>query len=222
MQDIYVWTRDKDSIYIPLDFLNASQVNYPHNCRSLSLSDVSELEGKDIQELFIEVSNLSKYSLQVDLRGDSLDCRRGIKDHSLYSFGDTIRLQEENVSMAYMVEISQRVFVEEDPSNTCQNYPTQDFASYGQCDDAFMRKLIPDVITPIWMAGNFSEVSTLVLDENGTIGKKSHSKAKLNMADHRYNFGGAGGWKPSIGLPASLPDDAHADKVAEQIPKRKH
>lgn len=173
LQDIYVWTQDKESISIPLEHLNASQVNYPHNCRSLSLSNISELEGKVVQELFINVADLGQYSLQVELKGDSLNCRRDIKDHSFYSFGETIKLQEENVSMAYMVEISQRVFVEEDPANTCQNYPTSDFTSYAQCDDAFMRELIPDIITPIWLAGNLSEVSTQVVDENGTIGKKS-------------------------------------------------
>ena len=133
--------------------------------------NISELGGKVIQELFIEVSDLGEYSLQIQLMGESLNCRRDIKDHSLYSFGDTIKLQEENVSMAYMVEISQRVFVEEDPTNTCQNYPTSDFTSYAQCDDAFMRELIPAAINPIWLTENFSEVSTHVFDENGTIGK---------------------------------------------------
>ena len=193
-QEIYVWTKDQESINIPLEHLNASQVNYPHNCRSLSLSNMSELEGKVIQELFIVVAELGHHSLQVQLRGDSLDCRRDIKDHSLYSFGDTIKLEEENVSMAYMVEISQRVFVEEDPANTCQNYPTADFTSYAQCDDAFMRKQIPDIITPIWMAENFSEVSTQVVDENGTLGKNSclfqrQNSIQFILLMQRYNFG---------------------------------
>ena len=181
LEGIYVWTKDQDAIYIPPEYLNASQVNYPHNCHSLSLSNISELEGKVIQELFIVVKDLRQYSLQVQLRGDSLDCRRDIKDHSLFSFGDTIKLQEENVSMAYMVEISQRVFVEEDPANTCKNYPTADFTNYAQCDDAFMRKQIPDIITPVWMAENFSEVSTQVVDENGTIGKNSFVSFQRNI-----------------------------------------
>ena len=34
LQDIYAGMKDKDSIYIPLSFLNESQINYPHKCRS--------------------------------------------------------------------------------------------------------------------------------------------------------------------------------------------
>ena len=125
--NIYVWTTDKSDIRIPLQRLKALQMNYPHNCRSLDLSNITELKGRPFQELFIEVNNLGNNSLQVQMTGKNLDCRRQIKDHSLYSIGDSIRLEETGVSMGYMVDISQRVFVEEDPDNTCQNYPTSIF-----------------------------------------------------------------------------------------------
>ena len=185
LDNIYVWTKDKESINIPLEHLQSSQVNYPHNCLSLSLANISELDGKVIQELFIEVDNLDEHSIQVQLRGENLDCKRDIKDQSLHSSGDTIKLDVQNVSVAYMVEISQRIFVEEDRSHICQNYPTSDFASYSQCDDAFMRDLIPDTITPIWLADNISEVSTQVYDENGTFGKSSYiSCYKYNVLLH--------------------------------------
>ena len=104
-------------------------------------------------------------------RGDTLEGRRDVKDQSLFSFGDAIEIQEENVSKAYMVEISQQVFVEEDPNHTCLNYPTKEFASYGQCDDAAMRQMLPN-ITPIWLADDFAEVSTTVFDENGILGEQ--------------------------------------------------
>ena len=31
------------------------------------------------------------------------------------------------------------VFVEEDPSQTCRNYPTSEFESYSECDDKYMK-----------------------------------------------------------------------------------
>ena len=69
LKKIYVWTRDKVDIDIPLKYLKSSQVNYPHNCLSMRLSNMSELEGKSIHQLFILVANLSTYSIQVQLRG---------------------------------------------------------------------------------------------------------------------------------------------------------
>ena len=47
---VWVWTKDKLSINVPLDHLKASRVSYPFTCRSLVLSSVPELEGKQIQQ----------------------------------------------------------------------------------------------------------------------------------------------------------------------------
>ena len=49
-------------------------------------------------------------------------------------------LREENVSKAFMVEIAQREFVEEDPLNDCRDYPNADYISYDECDNKFMRE----------------------------------------------------------------------------------
>ena len=82
-----------------------------------------------------------------------------------------------------MVEISQQVFVEEDPNHSCLNYPTKEYASYGQCDDAAMRQMLPN-ITPIWLADDFAEVSTRVVDENGTLGNEIKHGVKLSINFH--------------------------------------
>ena len=65
----------------------------------------------------------SAVSVEIQLGGVTLDCRRNIREHSLQSNGNAIRLDMENVSRAYMVDISLRVFVEEDPANRCRDYP---------------------------------------------------------------------------------------------------
>ena len=64
-----------------------------------------------------------------------------------------------------MVDITQREFVEEDPANTCRNYPNLEYTSYEECDSQFVKNLLPG-LTPVWMTENFTEVSTKVLDEN--------------------------------------------------------
>ena len=186
IKEIYVWTMEKIAINIPLSYLKSSHVNYPHNCLSLELSNLSDLEGETIHQLFIVAGNitmLGNYSIQVQLRGDTLEGRRNVKDQSLFYSGDTIQIHEEKVSMSYMVEISQQVFVEEDPNHTCLNYPTKEYASYGECDDAAMRKMLPN-ITPIWLADDFAEVSTRVFDENGTLGNERKHGVKLSINFH--------------------------------------
>ena len=68
-----------------------------------------------------------------------------------------------------MVDITQRVFVEEDPSNNCRDYPNQEYESYQECDDQFMRNIIPAELTPIWITDNVERVSTHVVYENDTV-----------------------------------------------------
>ena len=65
----------------------------------------------------------------------------------------------------YIVKIKENVFVEEDPSQTCRNYPTSEFASYKECDDQYVRrevdKLAPGLnLTPVWMTDDLDMVTT--------------------------------------------------------------
>ena len=72
--------------------------------------------------------------------------------------------------MSYMVGIAQREYVEENPSHECRIYPNNEYDSYEECDDQFVRNKLPG-LTPIWMTEDFSEVSTQVYDENETYGE---------------------------------------------------
>ena len=69
---------------------------------------------------------------------------------------------------SYMVDIAQRVFVEEDPNSNCRNYPNQEYQSYQECDDKFVRNFLPGGLTPIWITDDFTEVSMQVFYEKGT------------------------------------------------------
>ena len=164
---VYVWTRDSEVIDIPLEQLKASRVSYPNTCRSLALSNM--LEGKPIQQLLLYIGNLGNLSIEIQLNGNTLDIERNIKEHIFQSTGDAIMLNKDNVSRAYMVDISQRVFVEEDPTNTCRDYPNQEYLSYQECDDHFVKNLLPG-LTPVWLTGDFAEVSKQVL--HGTYGEQ--------------------------------------------------
>ena len=65
----------------------------------------------------------------------------------------------------FVVKIKKTVFVEEDPSQTCKNYPTSEFESYTECDDKYMKKKIEEIapgknLTPVWMTENLDTVTS--------------------------------------------------------------
>ena len=168
----YVLALTSDGWYvkIPLKHLNASRVTYPDNCLSLSLPKIPELKDHHIWRLYLDFGQLGNQTIKISFNGETLDTVRYIGEHNFESLGDSIHSSKEGVYKAYRVEISQRVFVEEDPTNNCQVYPNKQYQSYQDCDDHFVRKLLPG-LTPIWMTEDFAEVSTQVFDENGTYGE---------------------------------------------------
>ena len=56
----------------------------------------------------------------------------------------------------YAVEISKNVYLEEDKSKNCQNYPNPDFGSYKECDEQYMRDICNSFnLAPIWLYDDF-------------------------------------------------------------------
>ena len=167
IKEVYVWDKDAVGIVIPLKYLKVSKVNYPNNCRSLDLSEVPPLNETSYNQLFITIHELGNHTVTVHFNGRSLDTVRNIREHNLRSTGDDIVLGEENVIKAYMVEVTQRQFVEEDPLNDCRDYPNAEYASYDECDNKFMREALPG-LTPVWITENRAEVTIQKDDEDGT------------------------------------------------------
>ena len=169
VESVYVWVENEWEVNIPLKYLDASKVNYPHNCRSLDVSKVPQLKGKSIQNLNLYVGDLGNNTIKVQFKGRTLDSRRNIIEHSFDSIGDEVTLNEEKASKSYLVEITQRQHVENIPSNQCRIYPNEEHASYEDCDNQFVKSKLPG-LTPVWMADQLEQVSTHVSDENGTCG----------------------------------------------------
>ena len=68
-----------------------------------------------------------------------------------------------------MVDISQSVFVEDDPSKECRVYPNKEHRSYRECDDQFMKDLVSTFdppITPVWLTDDVNKVTTFALKKN--------------------------------------------------------
>ena len=74
--------------------------------------------------------------------------------------------------------ISQEEYSPEDPANPCVNYPTEEYESYADCDDHFVRSFLPPGLKPFWTVDNISEATDvfrlgheLSNDSNGYLGK---------------------------------------------------
>ena len=171
IEEVYVWTAKREHITIPIENLGLARVNYPQNCYSLDLFNFTQ--EYEVIELFIGFKNLENKTAEVMLRDTNVVCNREVKDHSFYSTGESIKLTEGQVSMAYMVEISSNVFVKEDPSKRCTEYPTDKFESYKECDDHFMKQVLEDLspdFLPVWLTDNPDKATTFSID-NGNFSK---------------------------------------------------
>ena len=176
---IYVWTTDEYAVDIPLESLDSGRVTYPYNCQNLDLSTVKEMKNKGVEDLYIELSEMNgmeQYSVEVRLKGRTLKSNRDIKEHHFYSSGSNIKFefQKRRASIEFAVEISQRAFVEEDPTKSCKIYPTLEHKSYEACDDDYTWKEIEEKATglvPVWITENLGSVTTKVVDKNGTFGR---------------------------------------------------
>ena len=49
----------------------------------------------------------------------------------------------------------------EDPASPCVNYPTEEYQSYADCDDHFVRSLLPPGLKPFWNVDNISEATDI-------------------------------------------------------------
>ena len=68
--------------------------------------------------------------------------------------------EEERVgSHEFYVTFSQEEYSPEDPANPCVNYPTEEYESYAECDDHFVRRSLPPGLKPFWTVNNISEAT---------------------------------------------------------------
>ena len=63
-------------------------------------------------------------------------------------------------------KISQEEYSPEDPANPCVNYPTEEYESYADCDDHFVKISLSPGLKPFWTVENISEATDIFhLDE---------------------------------------------------------
>ena len=63
--------------------------------------------------------------------------------------------------MFFLCLISQEEYSPEDPANPCVNYPTEEYASYADCDDHYVRLFLPPGLKPFWTVDNVSQATDI-------------------------------------------------------------
>ena len=61
-----------------------------------------------------------------------------------------LKKDDEDIIKEYFVTFSQEEYSPEDPANPCVNYPTEEYSSYTDCDDDFVRMSLPPGLKPFW------------------------------------------------------------------------
>jgi hypothetical protein len=126
------------------------RLNCPDNCLTLDISKAEIQKGaRSIAFLFVPTNSYS-VEIQVEDKHSSLvrvnpGSKRG------YSGA---RIERTNMTHPrydrYVVDFSQRVFVEEDLSIGCKNYPGSGFNTFNDCDERSMLDEMSNSKDPLW------------------------------------------------------------------------
>ena len=86
--------------------------------------------------------------------------QRTINIHKLNILGDIVRANmKEKDHQIYNIELTQEVFMENDPNQNCTNYPTEKYPSYAACDEAFIESILGAGVVPPWNSDNMQNIS---------------------------------------------------------------
>ena len=164
LKDIYVSTHEDQIVYLNMSVdEDLARINQLHDCLILNLNTVENVNIKDVKKLYVTFHEVAENtSVELKLQSKGLTSHREIQEHRFFSIGEPMKLKR---LTTYIVKIRSQVFVEEDQSQTCRNYPTYEFASYMDCDDQFLRKRIDQFapglnLTPVWLTDDIDLVTT--------------------------------------------------------------
>ena len=153
-------SRRTRSLNIPAQL---NKVNYPQNCYTLNLTHIIKA-GKDaLNTLMIDFKTNKTQKVIIKLQGRTLISNREIFDNTFYTRGDQIIVHAGRFHK-YAVEISKNVYLEEDKSKNCRNYPNAEFASYMECDEQHMKNICESMyLAPIWLYDDFKQVTKMAI-----------------------------------------------------------
>ena len=65
-----------------------------------------------------------------------------------------------------VIQIRKHIFDEKDTSKKCINYPNEKYRSYSECDDTFIKNIIPAGLNPFWTVENINDATKEIFIED--------------------------------------------------------
>ena len=160
------------------DVLKKELINYPDNCQALDMTQNRQIKEEGVKKMTFKFSPLpASFSLFITLLGKTSACSRNLADLAFSQMGEQIVLGR-HWEKHFVVKISGNKFPEEDPGNDCRNYPNEDFESYKECDNDFLKKeadMISPGLKPIWLAEDLNKVTLQRELLQSSSGESSHT-----------------------------------------------
>ena len=151
------------------NIVQEEQINYPDNCQTLDVTTNSKIKIEGVKDIKIKVLSFPvNISISVDLVGKSSACNRNLAELAFSQSGERVVFGN-LLGKRYVVKILGEKFVEEDPRNDCRNYPNDDFFSYSDCDQDYIKKEVDRItpgLIPIWISDNLSHATPQKIVQN--------------------------------------------------------
>ena len=109
-----------------------------------------------MRSLTFLLRNLSEYDIKILVEDKELSsCNRPIMQHQLLFSGDDIRLEKSKkfIGRSYSIAFTKTEFIEKDRTKNCKIYPNDDFKSFKECDDDFIKEAYKEFngTLPAWL-----------------------------------------------------------------------
>ena len=152
---------------IPRNLLKLVRPNHPNNCLTLDLVELEDVHIQEIKGLWIKFQNGTNVKILIEDRKAMV--KRSPKLNKFESSGHEMYLDGnlKPVFKYFAVKLHQHIFVPNDPSVDCVEYPTQTFKNFDECDSDFtlrtLGKYFPTHFIPIWTVDNMESVTKQIL-----------------------------------------------------------
>ena len=109
------------------------------------------------------------FEVEIVLEDSMKSLNRANKFMKMANSGSRIELSLGGYIYSYYVaEFEQNVFVKDEAIEDCENYPTKEFHSFGQCDADWVERVFendfPADFMPVWATDDHEKVTTSFLE----------------------------------------------------------
>ena len=121
-------------------------------------------------KLNIWIKKMHKLGIEIFLEDKNLKTARALKSTRFSYSGTEIKNQDlyDTKNIYFMIEFSQTLNTPLNLKKPCQNYPSEEFESYEECDFKFVRESVKNQrnFTPFWATQSLLDVTKLAFSKS--------------------------------------------------------